>query len=140
MAVLSITAANVFKGSGSTAQNGVAAAATTITQGQALYQLSAGTIGLADANATVAGSNAFIGFALNAASPGQPITFVGTDTAYIPGATLTVGGTVWLDSTTPGAVTQTYADVASGSTVIVLGVATSTTAMNLLPVVGGLKP
>ncbi len=139
MAVLSITAANVLKSANATLTTGTVAAATTITQGQALYQLANGTIGLADANATVTGSNAFIGFALNAASPGQPISFIGLDTGYTPGATLTAGGVVWLDSTTPGAVTQTYSDVASGSTVITLGIALTTTTMNLLPVVGGVK-
>lgn len=139
MAVLSITVANVLKSSSAGMTTATIAAATTITQGQALYQLANGTIGLADANAA-SPANSFVGFALNAGSPGQPITYVGLDTGYTPGATLTVGGVVYLDSTTPGAITQTYSDVASGSTVITLGTATSTTAMNLLPCVGGVKP
>lgn len=135
MATLSITAANVL----STGSKQQSIASVAITQGQALYMLASGnSVGLADANAA-SPQNSFVGFALNAASPGQPVTYIQTDSSYTPGATLTNGGVVWLDSTTPGAITQTYADVAAGSTVITLGVATSTTTMNLQAVVGGTK-
>lgn len=136
MAVLSITASAVLASSLGVKNQGVAS--TTITQGQALYLLANNTIGLADANGSTP-ANSFLGFSLNAASSGQPVTYVGLDPSYTVGATLANGGVVWLDSTTPGAVTQTYADVASGSTVIAIGVANSTTTMNLLPVTGGTK-
>ncbi len=137
MATIAITAANVL--STGARNNGVIAAGVTVTQGQALYTLANGTLGLADANGSPP-ANSFAGFSLTAGSPGQPVVFVTLDSAYVCGGTLTVGGVVWLDSTTPGAITQTYSDVASGSTVITLGIATSTTAMNLSAVVGGVKP
>lgn len=135
MADLSITASAVLKSTAGAAITGVAAAA--ITQGQAVYVLAVGTIGLADSNGTTP-SNTCAGIALNAASAGQPITYIGTDTSFTPGATLTSGGTVWL-SDTPGGLTQTFADVLSGSTVINVGIALSATTMILSPVVGGVK-
>lgn len=137
MSDISITPASVLKSSTATALSGIAGA--TITQGQALYidTTASNVLKLADSNGT-APANTFAGFALNSASTGQPVQYVASDTAYICGGTLTSGNVIYL-SDTPGAITATYADIASGSTVITLGVATSTTAMVLTPVVGGVK-
>lgn len=137
MADLSITVASVLKSSAGTSITGTTAAATTITQGQAVYVLTNGTIGLADSNATTP-ANTCAGISLNAASPGQPVTYVGIDSGFTPGATLTSGNAIYL-SNTAGGLTATYSDVASGSTIIVVGIATGTTTMNLNPVVGGVK-
>lgn len=135
MADLSITAASVLKSGNAAASTGIAAA--TITQGQAVYVLAAGTIGLADSNAS-SPANTCAGISLNAASSGQPIQYCALDSGFTPGATLTSGAVIYL-SNTAGGLTATYADIANGSTVITVGVATSTTTMNLAPVTGGVK-
>lgn len=135
MSDVSITAASVLKSSNGIIQSGIAAA--TITQGQVLYQLANQTFGLADSNG-VSPANSVAGIALNAASAGQPIDYVATDTAFTTGGTFTSGAAVYL-SDTPGGITATYADIASGSTVIILGVVNTDGTLNLRPVVGGVK-
>ena len=135
MADISITAANVLKSS-----NGVilrATSAATITAGSIIYQLADLTVGLADSNGTTPANSVF-GVAINGATSGQPVNYVATDTGLTFGGTTTVGLVLYL-SNTPGAVTSTYADLASGSTVIALGVATSSTVVNFNPTTGGVK-
>lgn len=135
MADIAITAASVLR---STGQILTGTAGATITQGQPLYlDPSVNKLKLSDSNATTP-ANSCVGMSLNAASDGQPIDYVATDPAYVCGGTLAAGAVVYV-SNTPGGITTTYADLASGTTVISLGVATSTTAMNLLPAVGGVK-
>ena len=135
MATISITVANVLKSSNAQVNTGTIAAGVTITQGQALYQLANSTIGLADANGT-SPANSFIGFSLTGGTAGQPVVYVSKDTAYASGGTLTSGLPVYL-SDTPGAITQTFGDLASGSTAIVIGVANTDLTLNVSPVVGG---
>lgn len=135
MADLAITAASVLRSSAGNPAQGTAAAA--ITQGQVVYITDASTVNLADSNA-VAPANSVAGIALNSASTGQPILYVTTDSAFVPGFTALAGDPIYL-SNTPGAVTKTYGDVAAGSTIVVLGVMTTTTVMNLSPIVGGVK-
>lgn len=140
MANISITAAEVFKGSASVIQRLNAAAATTITAGSVLYLTALGTLGLADSNG-VSPANSVIGIALNGGGAGQPIDYVAIDVALTLGASaaLTSGAVLYL-SNTAGAITATYADVASGSTVICLGVVnTATATINFNPTVGGTK-
>jgi len=135
MADISITAANVLKSAAGISQSGIAGA--TITQGVPVYQLANGTFGLSDSNGT-APANSCAGMALNAASSGQPFNYVSQDPAYVPGGTFTSGAAVYV-SNTPGGLTTTYSDVASGSTVIVIGVTNTDGTINLKPVVGGVK-
>ncbi len=139
MSDISITPANVLKSATSQLLQAIAGVAVTITAGQVIYvDPSTNLAVLSDSNGTPP-INAVSGIALNGASPSQPVDYVAADTALVLGsATLTSGGTLWL-SNTPGGITATYADVASGSTVIVLGVAVSTSAFNFKPVVGGTK-
>lgn len=135
MAVLSITATAVLK-SGDSATTAVKtiAAGVTVTQGQALYLLSDGTVGLADAN-VAAPVNTFFGFALTAGSPGQPcVVLTGDSVGYTLGATLAISP-VYL-SNTAGAVTQTLGDL-SVSKLTVVAVPISTTVAIVTPVAGG---
>lgn len=136
MADISITVANVLPSNTATVQIGIAGAA--ITQGQAIYlDTTTNTYLLSDSNA--AGKNQIAGIAVNAASTGQRVCFVGLDSAgFTVGGTLTSFDGIYL-SNTPGGLTEAYADLATGSTVIIVGMQTSTTKMNLSPIVGGVK-
>lgn len=134
MAAISITAANVLPGASANLTQGVALAA--ITMGQAVYTDGAGSYGLADANGSTP-ANSFAGIAVTTCSAaGQPILVNTLDSAFIFGATILAGDTVWLH-TTPGALTKTESDLTSGCTKIVVGNMTTTTALNLLPNTGG---
>lgn len=136
MAEIAITAANVRSGSGATVAPYTLAA--TVTQGQALYLLADGTVGLADSNGT-SPANAFFGFATTAGVAGQQVLVCRNGGAYVSGGTLAIAP-VYLGNT-PGAITQTLGDLASGSTLIVIGAATSTTSnasiININPTTGG---
>jgi hypothetical protein len=121
MANLSITAADVERGTRSGVNYGTAGAA--ITQGQALYQDSTdGTLKLADADASA--SAEFVGIALNAAAVGQPITYLTNGNITI-GATVATG-TAYYVSTTPGAICL-ESDLSTGDFPTLIGFATSTT-------------
>jgi hypothetical protein len=135
MADLSVTAANVLQSSGTSVSSGVAS--TAITRGQYVYVLANGTIGLADSNGA-SPANSVAGCCLADVATSQTCFYVAVDSGFTPGFTVLAGDTIWL-SNTPGACTKTYADVAAGSTVIPLGVMTSTTVMRLSPLVGGVK-
>ena len=135
MADLAVTAANVLQSSGTSVSSGVAS--TAITRGQYVYVLANGTIGLADSNGA-SPANSVAGCCLADVATSQTCFYVAADSGFTPGFTVLAGDTIWL-SNTPGACTKTYADVAAGSTVIPLGVMTSTTVMRLSPLVGGVK-
>lgn len=130
MADLSITAANVAKGTSAKTENGTAGA--TITAGQVVYldQATTGEWLLADADSATAAARGTgkIGIALNNASDGQPIT-VQTDGNITIGATMTAGLAYFL-SPTPGGIAP-YGDVLSGDYVTLVGVSTSTTVLSL---------
>lgn len=129
MADLSITAANVIKGSNATVKPGIAGA--TITAGQAVYlDTSDGKWKLADADAATAAERggADIGIALNGASDGQPID-VQVKGLITIGATLTAGAGYYL-SDTPGGICL-VADVTGGDYIVLLGLANSTSELAL---------
>lgn len=136
MADISITAANVLGGTGANLE--IKTLATTAAQGKALYLLANGTVGLADSNGS-SPANSFYGFSLTSGSAGQPVVVDRADSAFVSGGTLAIGP-VYL-SNTAGGITQTLADLASGSTLIIIGAATSTTSnastINLTTVTGG---
>ncbi len=142
---IAITAAEVIPGSGAVFTTGTIAAATTVTQGQTVYQLGNGTIGLADSNAG-SPANTCAGIALTGGSAGQPIVYctgAPYDFANAVGgltlgasASLLAGDTIWLQSVA-GGMTKTAADVASGCTSIVLGVMVTTTVLDFVMVRGG---
>lgn len=128
MADLTITATNVVAGSNARTVHGVAGVA--ITAGQVVY-LDSATTGkwqLADNNAASAAARQPHGIALNSASLNQPIA-VQTDGPITIGATLTAGVAYYL-SDTPGGICP-VADLATGEYPTVLGMATSTTVLDI---------
>lgn len=122
MADVTITPANVVKGSGAITGEGIFGA--TVTAGQWVYAdtADANKLKLADANAA-APANSVKGVALNGGAAGQPCE-------YQRGGPLTIGGTVvkgkpYFLSATPGGICP-WEDLVSGCKVIELGIATTT--------------
>lgn len=121
MADISITAANVVKGSNAVVEAGTAGAA--ITAGQVVYKDAAdGKYKLADADSATAAAKAPRGIALNGASDGQPLSIIRSGDVTI-GATLTPGTAYYLSPVAGGI--APLADVASGDDVVLLGLAES---------------
>lgn len=122
MADLTITAANVIKGTGASTKTGVAGA--TITAGQTVYMDASDSnkIKLADANASSA-TAACIGIALHAALAGQPITY--QDSGIIALGSILTAGAVYVLSATAGGIAP-VADLTTGWRSSVLGIAKST--------------
>jgi hypothetical protein len=127
MADLTITAANVVAGKGAKIEHGKAGA--TITAGQVVYlDASTNKYGLADSNSATAGVRAVAGIALHASLANQPIA-VHTEGPITIGATLTAG-TTYLASETPGGI-EPSADVTTGEYPTILGIAISTTVLDV---------
>ncbi len=127
MADLTITAANVLAGAGAAVSRGVAGA--TVTAGQAVYlDTSDGKWKLADNNSATAAVRSPDGIALNGASNGQPLSVLTAGPITI-GAALTAGVAYYL-SDTPGGICP-VADLATGEYPTVIGIATSTTVLNV---------
>jgi len=127
MADITITAANVLSLAGATSDRGTAGA--TITAGQAVYYDAADSKWkLADSNSGTAAARTPGGIALNGASNGQPLA-VHKEGPITIGGTLTAGVAYYL-SDTPGGICP-VADVGAGEYPTVIGVATSTTALNV---------
>lgn len=127
MADLTITAASVLAGSGASIKHGTAGA--TITAGQQLYlDAATDTWKLADSNSGTVAARTPSATALHAAAAGQPIT-VHTKGPITIGATLTAGLAYYL-SDTPGGICP-VADVGSGEYSTIIGMATSTTVLNV---------
>lgn len=118
---LTITAANVIKGTNAVVKHGTAGEA--VTAGKVVYYDSAvGTWKLADNNSATAAARSPRGFALHAASTGQPLA-VHTGGDLTIGATLTPGVAYYL-SDTPGGIGP-VADLASGEYPTIVGIAKS---------------
>lgn len=136
MADISITATAVVASAAAIINRNLNAGAT-VTAGQAVYlDASTNTWKLVDSNAAVTGNELSTqkGIALNGASAGQPLAVVIKDTDFTPGGTLTNGTAVYT-STTAGGVTH---DVpTTGAYPTSLGIAKSTTKMNLNPTSSG---
>ena len=125
MADIAITATNVVGSGSATRETGSAGEA--ITAGQAVYLDSAtNKYKLSDSNAT--GAKTVRGIALNGAALNQPVV-VQKDGPITIGGTL-VAGTTYCQSTTPGGICP-QADITTGGDVVILGVATSTTVLDL---------
>ena len=123
MTDLSITAANVVRGSTAEIEHGTAGA--TITAGQAVYRDSAdGEYKLADSDSATAAIRVPRGIALNGGSDGQPLTIIKSGPVTI-GATMTAGVAYYL-SDTPGGIAP-VGDLTTGDYPCLLGIATSTT-------------
>lgn len=133
MADVSITAANVQQGSDARIEHGTFGA--TVTQGQVVYRDSAdGKYKLADHDHATAAVRQPRGIALNAGADGQPATIQLSGDITI-GGTL-VAGTTYCLSGTPGGICP-QADVTTGDDVVILGVAKSTTVLDLNIMVSG---
>lgn len=127
MTDLSITAASVLAGSGARIEHGTAG--TTITAGQVVYLASAtNRYGLADSNSGTAEVRAARGVALNGAANGQPLAIALAGPVTI-GATMTAGVAYYLSDTAGGICP--VADVGSGEYATILGIATSTTVLEV---------
>lgn len=127
MADLTITAANVVAGTGAETENGSLGAA--VTAGQVLYKASAdGLWYLADNNSATAAVRQATGIALNGGGIGQPVRVLRSGPVTI-GATMTAGVTYYL-SDTPGGICP-IADVGSGEYSCIVGIATSTTVLDV---------
>jgi len=142
MADISITAANVLKGSSASVMDGTSG--DTITAGHAVYVNTndSNKIYRADADGTSPSASP-AGIALHAALAGQPIRYVTEDPAFTFGGTVAIGDTIFL-SDTPGGLTLAGAQLASpelesGDTIVVMGVAVTTTTVNLRIVIGGTR-
>lgn len=126
MADVTVTPANVIAGAGATTKNGTAGA--TVTAGQAVYLDGTDSkYKLADSNGAAA-LRSPDGIALNGAANGQPLRVLTAGPVTI-GATMTAGVAYYL-SDTPGGICP-VADVGSGEYSSLLGIATSTTVLNV---------
>lgn len=127
MADLAITAANVVAGADATIETGYAGAA--VTAGQTVYRDAATKrYLLADSNSVTVLARSPRGVALNGAAVGQPLS-VATGGTVVIGATL-VAGTAYYMSDTPGGICP-VADIGTGELVTLVGMATSTTVLQL---------
>lgn len=127
MADLTITAASVVKGAGAVTKDHTASA--TITAGQVVARdSSTGLVAPADNNSATAYLRTAYGVALNGGAVNQPIE-VCTRGPVTIGATMTAGVAYYL-SDTPGGICP-VADMTSGEYPTILGIATSTTVLNL---------
>ena len=127
MADLTVTASSVVADPNASRVSGQSG--ETITAGKAVY-LSSTTKKwmLADSNSATAEAKKAGGIALNGASLNQPLV-VCTSGPVTIGATLTAGQPVYL-SETPGGL-QSAADLATGENVCLIGLAASTTVLNV---------
>lgn len=128
MADLTITAANVRSGSGGRVDRSGSAGAA-VTAGQVVYaDPSTKKHLLADNNSGTTAARLPRGIALNAAATDQPVA-VHTSGPITIGATLVPGVTYYL-SDTPGGICP-VADLASGETSVIIGIATSASVLDV---------
>jgi small ligand-binding sensory domain FIST len=126
MADISQTAANVAKGAGAQTQIGIAGA--TIVAGDQVYlDPATGTLKLATA-ASLNGSTV-VGVALCGGAAGQPIVYQ-TQGVINLGGTLVVGGVYVVSPNNAGGVAP-YADLSTGNYVSILGLAISTSLLQM---------
>lgn len=123
-----ITPANVVAGEGAAIDHGIAGA--TILAGQAVYlNETSKRYGLADNNAATPPEIKIPkGIALHGASNGQPLAVLRSGEVTI-GATLVAGSDYYLGDT-PGGICP-KADVLTGETVTLIGLAKSTTVLTV---------
>jgi hypothetical protein len=137
MADLSITAANVLSSANAAPVKSYNYGAT-ITAGQLVYLDSNNKWQLTDADASSAGNNAnsMVGVALVGGANNQPGVVALRDVFFTPGATLT-NGIAYYASRNAGAICP-VADVGAGNYATVIGIARSTTVLNLNPTPSGI--
>ena len=127
MADLTITAASVLAGSDASVRDGTLGAA--VTAGQALYLDPADSRWkLADNNSATVIARTPQGIALNGGASGQPVKVL-TGGPITIGATMTAGVAYYLSDTAGGICP--VADLASGEYPTIIGIATSTTVLDV---------
>ncbi|MGO6848006.1 hypothetical protein E0H65_22430 [Rhizobium leguminosarum bv. viciae] len=127
MTDLVVTSANVLAASNAERDQGIAG--ETIVAGKAIYLASTTNRWmLADSNSATAEARQAKAIALNGASVGQPVSFQKSGDITI-GATL-VAGTSYFLSDSPGGLCP-LADVGSGEYVVLIGIAKSTSVLQL---------
>lgn len=127
MTDLSVTAANVVRGSNATTEQGTAG--ETITAGQPVYKDStSGKYMKTDSNSATAAARQARGIALNGASLNQPLMIQMSGDITI-GATLTAGTAYYLSDTAGGICP--LADVGAGEYVCLVGIAKSTSVLGI---------
>lgn len=132
MTDLVIAAANVVSQDGASTENGIAG--ETITAGQPVYKSTTGTSNgkymKADNNsATDAAAKTARGLARHGASNGQPLS-IHKSGPIILGATLVAGSRYYL-SETPGGIQPETDLITAGENICLLGLAASTTVLNV---------
>jgi hypothetical protein len=126
--MVDLTVNNTLTVPGSTSVKESGTAGETIAAGKAVYKDATGKFMLADNNSATALARQATGIALNGASLNQPITIHKSGDLTL-GATL-VAGTAYYLSDTPGGICP-LADVGAGEFVCLLGIAKSTTVINV---------
>lgn len=127
MADISVTVTAVLPGSNAVTENGTLGA--TVTAGQVVYKAaSTGTWKLADSNDSTAEVRQGSGIALNGGVSGQPVRVLKQGDLTL-NAVLTAGLAYYL-SDTPGGICP-VADIGSGEYVELVGIAKSTTVLNV---------
>lgn len=127
MVDLVITPADVVKSSDAVVEHGTAGA--TITAGQVVYLDSAdGKFKLADNDSATAAAKVPRGIALNGAADGQPLAIIRAGDLTL-GAILTAGTAYYLSGTAGGI--APVADVTTGDDVVQIGLAESTSVLNV---------
>lgn len=137
MAALSVTAANVAASTQATIRREYLRASAGQTAGQAVYLNTSQKWALLDSDATpvTTADEGLVGILLDAGGIDQPASVCVKDPDFTPGATLTNGLVVY-NFTTAGAISQ--ADIpTTGAYPVALGIAKSTTKMNLNPTISG---
>lgn len=127
MSDLSVTAASVVQGTGAGIDR-TANAGETITAGQAVYKAATGKWMKADNNAGTAIARTPQGIALNGAALDQPLAVQKSGPITI-GATLTAGVAYYLSGTAGGICP--VGDLTTGMYPTILGIATSTTVLDV---------
>jgi hypothetical protein len=126
---LSITASSLVPSSKAKFANGIAGA--TITGGQAVsVSKSSGKYVLADANDDDLSNVA--GIAAHGASANQPLAIITEDPECTLGATLSMSAPIYVLSSTAGGIAPA-ADVGDTEYPVIIGIAISTTKINLKP-------
>lgn len=127
MSDLSITAANVI--AGTAARKKLYTAGATITAGQVVYlDSSVNKCKLADCDSATAAVRSPLGIALNGAADGQPLVVL-EDGPVTIGATMTAGVAYYLSPNAGGI--APVADILAGDNTIIIGMATSTTVLDV---------
>lgn len=137
MADLSVTAANVVASANAVVLKQYNAGAT-IAAGDVVYLDSNNKWQLMDANASATGNDPANtrGIALGGAANNQPIAVVTKDSYFTPGATLS-NGIAYYASPNAGKIAP-VADLGAGNYPTVLGIARSTSILNLNPTASGI--